>query len=63
MLSGRPAGNVLGTAAVRRVLVDPEGRALYVSTSDPPASSQCLDQCALTWPPLVLVGADGRPAR
>lgn len=39
------------------ILVDAEGFALYILTSDTPNASSCTGGCAQTWPPL-LVGAE-----
>ncbi|GAA1618947.1 hypothetical protein ACFQY4_05875 [Catellatospora bangladeshensis] len=43
----------VGSVGGRRVLVDQEGRTLYVSTADTKGKSSCLGQCATTWPPLT----------
>lgn len=43
----------VGTVGGRRVLVDQEGRTLYMSTADTKGKSSCLGQCATTWPPLT----------
>jgi predicted lipoprotein with Yx(FWY)xxD motif len=40
------------------ILVDAEGRTLYVFANDEPGVSNCEDNCATTWPPLA---ADGDP--
>ena len=40
------------------ILVDGEGRTLYVFKNDEPGVSNCEDNCATTWPPLA---ADGEP--
>ncbi|MEV4411733.1 hypothetical protein [Catellatospora sp. NPDC049609] len=43
----------VGNVGGRRVLVDHEGRTLYMSTADTKGKSSCLGQCATTWPPLT----------
>jgi predicted lipoprotein with Yx(FWY)xxD motif len=37
-------------------LVDDEGMTLYIFTKDTPNTSNCYDQCATNWPPLLTVG-------
>jgi predicted lipoprotein with Yx(FWY)xxD motif len=44
-------------AVLGHYLVDGDGMALYVFTRDEPGVSNCVDQCATNWPPL-LVDAD-----
>lgn len=41
-----------------RILVDARGRTLYVFLRDEPNVSNCYDQCAQTWPPLLLSGSE-----
>jgi predicted lipoprotein with Yx(FWY)xxD motif len=38
------------------ILVDSEGRTLYVFKNDEPGVSNCEDNCAVTWPPLAVEG-------
>ena len=45
------ADSELGT-----ILVDSEGRTLYVFANDEPGVSNCEDNCATTWPPLAAEG-------
>lgn len=45
-------------AALGSILVDEEGRTLYVFLSDAGGQSTCYDECAGNWPPLE---ADGEP--
>jgi predicted lipoprotein with Yx(FWY)xxD motif len=35
------------------ILVDPRGMTLYLYTKDEPSVSNCYDQCAAAWPPLM----------
>lgn len=46
------ADNSLGT-----ILVDGDGKTLYLFTVDTPTSSACTDSCASTWPALLTDGA------
>jgi predicted lipoprotein with Yx(FWY)xxD motif len=38
------------------ILVDAEGMTLYLFTNDTPNTSNCYDQCAVNWPPLLTEG-------
>jgi predicted lipoprotein with Yx(FWY)xxD motif len=38
------------------VLVDEQGMTLYLFTKDTPNTSNCYDQCATAWPPLLTTG-------
>ena len=38
-------------------LVDDEGMSLYLFTKDTPNVTNCYDQCATNWPPLLTTGA------
>lgn len=40
------------------VLVGPDGKTVYLFTKDEPGKSNCYDQCATNWPPLVVDSAD-----
>lgn len=40
------------------VLVGPSGMTLYIFTKDSPDTSNCYDQCATNWPPLLVDSAD-----
>lgn len=42
----------IDTVEGRQVLVDQEGRSLYVFTEDAENMSNCYDDCAAKWPPL-----------
>src|SRR5437660_155536 len=58
---GSPMAQAQTTAAVRTastsdlgtVLTDPAGMSLYMYTKDEPSLSNCYDQCATAWPPLL----------
>lgn len=49
---------------VGEILVDGEGRSLYLFENDEQGESTCTDDCAATWPPLTTTGeptAEGGP--
>jgi predicted lipoprotein with Yx(FWY)xxD motif len=41
------------TKSENGILVDGEGMTLYVFDKDQPGTSNCNDQCAVMWPPMV----------
>ena len=43
----------IATTSVGNVLVGPNGMTLYMFTKDEPNKSNCYDQCATNWPPLL----------
>lgn len=43
------------------ILVDDKGMTLYLYTKDEPNKSNCYDQCAANWPPLLLAGGQSAP--
>jgi predicted lipoprotein with Yx(FWY)xxD motif/plastocyanin len=45
------------TAQLGQFLVDDKGMTLYLYTKDTPNTSNCYEQCAVTWPPLYTNGA------
>ncbi|HWC71134.1 MAG TPA: hypothetical protein VG993_08240 [Actinomycetota bacterium] len=48
------AGTVsLGDSDLGSILVDADGKTLYLFESDTDGSSTCYDDCATTWPPLI----------
>jgi predicted lipoprotein with Yx(FWY)xxD motif len=47
----------LGDNALGRILVDGEGKTLYVFVPDNAGDSTCYDDCATAWPPLVAADA------
>jgi predicted lipoprotein with Yx(FWY)xxD motif len=48
-----PTVNVRGSGDLGDILVDPRGMTLYLYTKDEPSLSNCYDQCAEAWPPLM----------
>jgi predicted lipoprotein with Yx(FWY)xxD motif len=46
-----------GTTALGTILVDSQGRTLYLFTHDSGTTSACSGPCASAWPPLVATGA------
>jgi predicted lipoprotein with Yx(FWY)xxD motif len=56
-----PAGpttlTVSQTDKLGQFLVDDKGMTLYLYTKDTPNTSNCYDQCTVTWPPLLTNGA------
>ncbi len=55
----------IATTKLGNILVGPDGRTLYMFTKDEPNKSNCYDDCATAWPPLLTdmkptvgVGAD-----
>ncbi len=43
----------IATTGLGNVLVGPNGLTLYMFTKDEPNKSNCYDQCAVNWPPLL----------
>ncbi|NED98608.1 COG4315 family predicted lipoprotein [Phytoactinopolyspora halotolerans] len=51
--TGGDAGRVeLSDTSLGEILVDGEGRTLYLFTPDSPGESTCIDECLDIWPPL-----------
>jgi predicted lipoprotein with Yx(FWY)xxD motif len=48
-----PSINVRTTGDLGDILVDASGMSLYMYTKDQPGVSNCYDQCAAAWPPLL----------
>jgi len=48
-----PSVNVRSDGDLGDILVDPRGMTLYLYTKDEPSVSNCYDQCAAAWPPLL----------
>lgn len=47
---------MVATSDLGQILVDGEGRTLYLFTPDEAGSPTCYDSCAATWPPLLAEG-------
>jgi predicted lipoprotein with Yx(FWY)xxD motif len=54
--SASPTSIGTGKTALGTVLVDSQGRTLYLFTHDSGAASMCSGACATAWPPLVTTG-------
>jgi len=54
------AVQVAEDATLGKILADSQGMTLYMFTKDTPGVTNCYDQCAVNWPPL-LVGAGEAP--
>jgi predicted lipoprotein with Yx(FWY)xxD motif len=64
---GRPASVGVASTGLGDVLVDRQGRTLYLFERDSGARSTCTGACAVNWPPLrvrgtALVGTGAKPA-
>ena len=61
-LAATPAALASAAEAIVTILTDATGMTLYMFTKDEPSLSNCYDQCAVNWPPLmtdgVLTGPD-----
>ena len=55
VINPAPAQSVMERSAgdLGNILVDPRGMTLYLYTKDEPSVSNCYDQCATAWPPLL----------
>jgi len=53
---GQPATIGVASSSLGTILVDAEGRTLYLFTKDSGTRSACLGQCATAWPPLRVAG-------
>src|SRR5215213_5113078 len=56
--NGQPATVGLANTGLGRILVDSQGRTLYLFKKDAGTKSACLGACADAWPPLRV---DGKP--
>ena len=54
-----PTVGIRADPTLGNILTDASGTTLYQFTRDGPGVSNCYDQCARTWPPLLL--GDGEP--
>jgi predicted lipoprotein with Yx(FWY)xxD motif len=57
--TGRPATVGVANSDLGKILVDSQGRTLYLFKKDAGTKSTCFGECASDWPPLR---ADGKPA-
>ena len=55
--STSPTSVGTGKTALGTILVDSQGRTLYLFTHDSGTTSMCSGPCATAWPPLVATGA------
>lgn len=46
----------VATTSLGQILIDAEGRTLYLFMNDTPNTSVCTGGCAQTWPPLLVTG-------
>ncbi len=60
LAQGGPTVQVADHPTYGKILVDADGMTLYIFTKDTPGESNCYDQCAQNWPPL-LVGEGESP--
>jgi predicted lipoprotein with Yx(FWY)xxD motif len=65
--SGKPATVGVASTGLGNVLVDTQGRTLYLFEQDKGATSTCTGSCAANWPPLQAtgkpsVGSGARPS-
>ena len=51
-----PTVNVADGGELGQILTGPNGRTLYLYKKDVPGISNCYDQCAVNWPPLIAQG-------
>ena len=54
--SGKPATVGVTSANLGKILVDSQGRTLYLFTKDKGTTSACSGACAVNWPPLAASG-------
>jgi predicted lipoprotein with Yx(FWY)xxD motif len=52
--SGSPIIMAANNPSLGMILTDSKGMTLYLFTVDKPGTSNCYDQCAKNWPPLIL---------
>lgn len=59
--SDSAAGLSVGDSSLGEILVDADGRTLYLFVPDAQGDSTCYDECEANWPPLVgeVQGGDG----
>lgn len=49
--------NTVDNPTYGKILVNSQGMILYLYTKDTPNTTNCYDQCAANWPPLIVTGA------
>ena len=54
--SGKDATVGVASAGLGKILVDSQGRTLYLFTRDSGTTSSCSGACAVNWPPLLVTG-------
>lgn len=54
--SSAPATIALGDSSLGQIIVDASGKSLYLFTPDSAGEPTCYDDCASTWPPLLVTG-------
>jgi len=57
-----PTVQIASDPKLGNILVDSKGMTLYLYTRDEPNVSNCYDQCATNWPPLIVTAAPTGPA-
>jgi predicted lipoprotein with Yx(FWY)xxD motif len=56
--AGDAADVATADTSIGRVLVDADGRTLYLFANDSSGTSTCTGACAKLWPPATVVGAE-----
>jgi predicted lipoprotein with Yx(FWY)xxD motif len=56
-IENNAAVKIINNTTLGNMLTDASGRSLYMFTRDDPNISNCYDQCAQRWPPLLTNGA------
>ncbi len=51
-----PAAIMLAESPLGSIIVDASGKSLYLYTPDSAGDPTCYDDCAATWPPLLVTG-------
>src|ERR1700719_351203 len=54
--TGAPATVGVASASLGQILVDSQGRTLYLFKKDTGTTSTCTGACAAAWPPLLVIG-------
>ena len=53
-MSQEPAGIMMMDTSAGMVLTNEDGMTLYTFDKDEPGKTNCYDQCAINWPPLLV---------